>query len=70
MPSFLVNPSSEQPACILYSRKEVAKIIGVSPKTLAQWPTTRPGYLRFCKIGNRVKYRHEDIVQLIERHLG
>lgn len=70
MPFSQIISASQEASCNLYSRKETAKRLGVSPKTLAQWPTTRPGYLPFCRIGNRVKYHIDDINRLMDRRHG
>jgi len=43
----------------LYSRKEVAKMLGISLPTLHTW--TKEGTIKAFRIGNAVRYKAEDV---------
>jgi predicted site-specific integrase-resolvase len=45
--------------------KEVATLLGIQEKTLAQWRSNRMIDLPYCKIGSLVRYREEDINRFI-----
>lgn len=45
---------------------ETAKRLGVVPSTLWRWNKT--GYLRKVKVGNSVRYRLQDIINLINNN--
>lgn len=45
---------------VLYTRKEAAEILGVSPITLAVW-SSKKIRLPYIRIGGAVRYRNEDI---------
>ncbi|MFN4762707.1 helix-turn-helix domain-containing protein [Gillisia sp. Q332] len=48
---------------IWIGRKEAAEILGVTYSTLLVW--NKKGILHPFKVGNRVRYRREDIEQLL-----
>lgn len=54
----------------LYSPAETAKMLAVTPNTLAFW-RSQPGRkaLPFVKLGKYVRYRHRDIYQWIDSNL-
>ena len=47
----------------LISAKEAAEKLGVVPSTLWRWNKT--GYLKKVKVGNSVRYRLQDVINLI-----
>ena len=50
------------------TRKETAKILGVTLSTLWKW--AQMGYLVPVKIGTRVMYRPTDVDAMLEKHMG
>jgi len=52
---------------LLLTEQEAAKILAVSPRTLATWRSVGRYRLRFVKVGRSVRYRLEDIEDFIER---
>lgn len=50
------------------TRKETAKMLGVSLSTLWQWE--KSGYLTPVKIGTKVMYRPTDVDALLTKHKG
>lgn len=57
------------PVQSLMDRKSAAKYLGLSPKTLAVWDSTKAHDLKPRKIGRLVRYRKEDLDEFIERRL-
>jgi excisionase family DNA binding protein len=51
----------------LVGPEEAAKLLGVSPGTLSVWRTTGRYNLPYVKIGQKVKYKIEDLRAFIER---
>lgn len=51
----------------LLNRKEAAKLLNVSPGTLAVWDCTKRYDLRPMKIGRAVRYRLADINRFLEQ---
>lgn len=49
----------------LLTPSETAKILGVSPATLATWRATRRYPLQYVKVGRYVRYREADIKAFI-----
>ena len=50
----------------LLTSAEVAKILQVSPRTLASWRGNFAGELNFVRLGNRtIRYRQEDVEEFI-----
>lgn len=49
----------------LLTAVEAAALLGMSPGTLEVWRSTRRYPLPFVRIGNRVRYRHRDVVAFI-----
>lgn len=49
----------------LLDQGAVAAVLGVSPRTLEGW-RHHGGGPKFVKLGRRVVYRHEDILEFIE----
>lgn len=50
----------------LLSRKDAAKVLGVTEGTLAVWACTKRYNLPMVKIGRLVKYRYQDLLNFIE----
>jgi len=53
----------------MIGREEAAKILGVSPGTLANWQSTGFRRVPHVKIGKRVRYRVGDLEKFIEQNL-
>lgn len=49
----------------LLNQKEVADILGVSPKTLEYWRWKQVGP-KFCKIGKLARYKESDVRSYID----
>ena len=45
--------------------KEVAILLGIQEKTLAQWRSSKAINLPYCKIGSLVRYREADVYGFI-----
>lgn len=54
-----------KPERLLYSRKEAADMLGISPKTLLA--EVRRGEIRYVLVGKRRKYTRQDLEEFIER---
>lgn len=50
----------------LYSSEEVARMLGITPGTLAVYRST--GRIGFIKVGRRCLYRWNDIEPFVKRH--
>ena len=50
----------------LLTPKEVAKILGVSVRTLERWRYEGCGP-RFCRVGGGVRYLEEDLLAFVEQ---
>jgi len=48
---------------------EAAKLLGVSPDTLAVWRCKKRYDLAYVKVGRSVKYREADVEKFIESRL-
>lgn len=51
----------------LFTRKQAAEYLGVTPRTLAVWACVKRYDLPYVKIGRLVKYRRADLDAFIER---
>lgn len=51
----------------LLSPRETAQALGLSVKTLATWRSTKRHQLPFVKVGNRVRYREEDVTAWLQK---
>lgn len=51
----------------LVDEKEAARILDISPGTLAVWRSTGRYNLRFVKIGRNVRYRRSDLLAWLEK---
>jgi len=51
----------------LVDEKEAARILDISPGTLAVWRSTGRYNLRFLKVGRNVRYRRADLEAWLER---
>ncbi|TRO21989.1 DNA-binding protein [Ectopseudomonas mendocina] len=51
----------------LLSPEETAQALGLSVKTLATWRSTKRHQLPFVKVGNRVRYRAEDVSAWLQK---
>lgn len=54
----------------LLTPKKAAEILGVAIGTLAVWRCTARYPLPFVKIGRRVMYREQDVIDFIEKGLS
>lgn len=45
----------------LHTEAEAAEYIGVAPKTLSVWRSTKRYHLPYVKVGSRVRYRRSDL---------
>jgi Helix-turn-helix domain len=52
----------------LLSTEQAAEKIGVAPQTLTKWRMTRYN-LAFVKIGRKVYYRPDDLLDFLESHV-
>ena len=52
----------------LLTPRQVAAALKIDEKTLSEW-RYRNLHLRYCKIGNNVRYRVDDIVALLEESM-
>lgn len=55
-----------KPKALLLTPIEAAAILGVVPKTLAVWRSTKRYPLPYIRIGGRVRYRLGDVEAFIE----
>jgi hypothetical protein len=52
----------------LLKEKEVASLLGLSPRTLQQWRWRgRHDLLRWVQVGRSIRYRPGDVAALVER---
>jgi excisionase family DNA binding protein len=51
----------------LLNRAEAAEYLGVKPRTLDVWASTRRYNLKFIKVGRLAKYRKEDLDEFLTR---
>lgn len=61
-----IHTANRRKASDLVSREDAAAYLGVSPKTLATWATTRRYLLPYVKVGRVVRYRLADLDRFIE----
>ena len=54
----------------LFTRKEAAAYLGISPNTLAVWASNGRYNLKFIKVGKLVKYRRSDLNVFLEQRLS
>jgi predicted site-specific integrase-resolvase len=54
----------------LLNRKEAAMFLGLSPKTLAMWHSTKRIILPVTKIGRRVFYKQSILKKFIDDNTG
>jgi len=52
----------------LIKASSAAELLGLSPSTLANWRTSGTRNLRFTRIGSRVFYSREDLMNFISRN--
>lgn len=57
----ILNPSK------LLDRTQAAEYLGVKPRTLDVWASTRRYNLKFIKVGRLAKYRKEDLDEFLNR---
>lgn len=57
----------EQQVAKLLTPDETANILGITKGTLDVWRCTKRYELNFIKIGKRVMYRSEDILDFIQK---
>lgn len=60
----------KDPEKVLFSRKEAAEYLSISPNTLAVWASTGRYALPYTKIGNAVRYTRADLNNFIEQRLA
>ena len=63
-PGLSADDPTEVP--LLLTPSQAAKVLGISPGTLAVWRSTGRYALRYVKIGSRIKYQPEDLNQFIQ----
>jgi len=49
------------------TRKEAARLLGLRPKTLANWASSGMGP-PFLRLGRRVLYRSQDLLEWLKAH--
>lgn len=54
----------------LLTPEEAALYMGIQPKTLATWRSTKRYGLRYVKLGRSVRYRLEDLEKFITEGLN
>ncbi len=54
-----IKPQQEETANKFHTRREVAKMLGITLPTLHEW--TKEGYIKAHRIGTRVRYKDEDV---------
>ena len=57
----------------LLTPEQVSEFLGMSPRTLAAWRSTRRGGPAWCKCGSLVRYRKADVIAWLDggtRHGG
>lgn len=67
--SLLNRPANDAPPFSpigLLTPDQVAAELGVSRRTLAAWRSSRRNYLPYVKVGNRVRYRQQDVAAWVE----
>lgn len=52
---------------LLYTRREVSRILGLNEGTLAVWACKKKK-LPYIKIGRSVRYRREDVAEFIKKN--
>ena len=52
--------------CDLFNNKEAAEYIGVTPRTLEVWRSTKRNQISYIKVGSLVKYRRSDLDIFLE----
>ena len=50
----------------LLTPEEVANALGLSHRTLAAWRSNRRNLLPYVKVGNRIRYRRQDVAAWLE----
>ena len=53
----------------LLTPHDVAKVLGITTKTLRIWRYTKRYYLPYMKVGQLIRYRPEDVTGFIEAHM-
>ena len=53
----------------LLNTKEAAEFLGVKEMTLSVWKSTNRYKIPCVKVGRLVKYRHEDLLEFVERRM-
>jgi len=54
----------------LLTEGEAAQLLKIQPATLATWRVKGRPHLPFVRVGRCVRYRRQDILAFIERHLA
>ena len=52
---------------ILIGEIAAASILGLSPYTLRSWRQRNSGKLDFYKLGKSIRYREDDVMELLKR---
>ena len=50
----------------LVDSNEAARVLDVTPGTLSVWRATRRYALRYVKVGRKVRYRRQDLLNFLE----
>jgi len=53
---------------IAYSNEELAKLFGISLRTLQNWRNA--GKIRYVKVNRVILYRHEDVATILHEHVS
>ncbi len=68
--SFTPIPSQEHTRLLqateLLTTDQVAAALGLSPRTLGAWRSSRHSTLQWCRVGNRIRYRSADVAAWLE----
>lgn len=65
LPTAATNFSVLLPTDLL-TPEQVAGVLGLSPRTLAAWRSSRRSDLPWIKVGARIRYRRGDVVAWLE----
>lgn len=60
------HSTEKSPHLQLLRPDEAARLLGVSPGSLAVWRSTKRYPLRFVRVGRHVRYRMSDIAAFLE----
>lgn len=61
----LAPNTTKQDSAALLSEREAASFLGIAPRTLSIWRSTKRYPLPFVKVGRAVRYRREELERFI-----